>query len=145
MVAVLRPAQLVVAGPHESAAARRRSRIVVADDSLSTRSAVRSILEIAGYEVLAAADGAEALELVRTQGVHLVVSDVQMPRMDGLELARRVRTSPGLERLPVVLVTSLSAPEERAAGLAAGADAYLVKRDVQTGKLLEIVRRLLPG
>jgi len=67
-----------------------------------------------------------------------------MPRLDGLELARRIKDDPHLRSLPVVLVTSLDSPEDRAAGLQAGADGYLVKRDVDRGKLVDLVRQLVP-
>jgi two-component system chemotaxis sensor kinase CheA len=120
-------------------------RIVVADDSLTTRAAMKALLELAGYQVMAAGDGEEAFQLVRDQGAALVVSDVQMPRLDGLGLARRLKDDARLRAIPVILVTSLDAPEDRAAGLAAGADGYLVKREVERGRLLELVRQLLPG
>jgi two-component system chemotaxis sensor kinase CheA len=74
-----------------------------------------------------------------------VVSDVQMPRLDGLGLTRAIRATPSIADTPVILVTSLDAPEDRAAGLEAGADGYLVKREVERGKLLELVRQLLPA
>jgi two-component system, chemotaxis family, sensor kinase CheA len=122
-----------------------RTRILVADDSLTTRSAMKSILEIAGYAVTAAADGEEAFELLSTVGAKLVVSDVQMPRLDGFGLARRIRADPFLCATPVVLVTSMEAPEDRALGLEAGADGYLVKREIERGRLLDLVRQLLPG
>lgn len=145
VVAVLQPAQLVgAARVTEGARAPARPRIVVADDSLSTRAAAKAILEIAGFQVLPAADGEEAFALAREAGCDLIVSDVQMPRLDGFGLTRRVKADPKLSRVPVILVTSLDAPEDRAAGLRAGADGYLVKRDVQRGKLLELVRQLLP-
>jgi two-component system, chemotaxis family, sensor kinase CheA len=67
-----------------------------------------------------------------------------MPRLDGLGLTRRIRSDPKLQSIPVILVTSLDSPEDRAAGLEAGADAYLVKHQVERGMLLEMVRRLLP-
>jgi two-component system chemotaxis sensor kinase CheA len=118
---------------------------VVADDSLTTRSAMKSLLEIAGFSVLPAGDGEEAFALARDQGCQLVVSDVQMPRLDGLGLARRLKADPRLREVPVILVTSLDGAEDRAAGLDAGADGYLVKREVERGKLLELVRQLLPG
>jgi two-component system chemotaxis sensor kinase CheA len=121
------------------------TRLVVADDSLTTRSAMKALLELAGYQVAAAADGEEAFQLVRDHGAALVVSDVQMPRLDGVGLVRRLKEDPRLRAIPVVLVTSLEAPEDRAAGLAAGADGYLVKREVERGMLLELVRQLLPG
>jgi two-component system chemotaxis sensor kinase CheA len=145
VVSVLQPGELIGAqGAPEEAKAAPRLRVVVADDSLSTRAAAKSILEIAGYTVLPAADGQEAFDLAREKGCDLVVSDVQMPRMDGLELTRRLKGHPALARVPVILVTSLDGPEDRAAGLKAGADGYLVKREVARGALLELVRRLLP-
>jgi len=146
VVAVLQPAHLVGAARVTQAAPQAaRPRIVVADDSLTTRTAAKAILEIAGFQVLPAADGEEALALARDPGCELVVSDVQMPRLDGLGLTRRLKADPRLSRISVILVTALDAPEDRVAGLKAGADGYLVKRDVQRGKLLELVRQLLPA
>jgi len=127
------------------AAGPERPRVLVADDSLTTRSAMKALLEIAGYAVVVAGDGEEALQLLGTVGAQLVVSDVQMPRLDGLELSRRIKADPRLRATPVVLVTSKDAPEDRAAGLEAGADGYLVKREVERGKLLDLVRQLLPS
>ncbi|HYD39943.1 MAG TPA: response regulator [Anaeromyxobacter sp.] len=121
-----------------------RPRIIVADDSLTTRAAMKALLEIAGYTVIAAGDGEEAWQHLTTGGAQVVVSDVQMPRLDGFDLTRRIKADPRLRSTPVVLVTSLDAPEDRAMGLDAGADGYLVKREVERGKLLEMVRQLLP-
>jgi two-component system chemotaxis sensor kinase CheA len=123
----------------------RRPRILVTDDSLTTRFAMKSLLEIAGYPVVTASDGEEAWEVLERTPCQLVVSDWQMPRLDGVGLTRRIRASPTLNRMPVILVTSLDSPEERAEGLEAGADGYLVKREVERGKLLELVRQLMPG
>jgi two-component system chemotaxis sensor kinase CheA len=95
--------------------------------------------------VVTAADGEEAWEVMERTPCQLIVSDWQMPRLDGVGLARRVRASPAFHRTPIILVTSLDSPEERAAGLEAGADGYLVKREVERGKLLELVRQLMPG
>jgi two-component system chemotaxis sensor kinase CheA len=146
VVAVLQPAHLVGATRASPAAKEApRVRIVVADDSLTTRAAAKSLLEIAGFEVLAAADGEEALALVRDPGCALVVTDVQMPRLDGFGLTRILKGDGRLAQIPVILVTSLDSAEDRAAGLKAGADAYLVKREIQRGKLLELVRQLLPA
>ena len=133
------------AGASSRGAAPERPRVLVADDSLTTRSAMKALLEIAGYAVVVAGDGEEALQLLGTMGAQLVVSDVQMPRLDGLELSRRIKADPRLRATPVVLVTSKDAPEDRAAGLEAGADGYLVKREVERGKLLDLVRQLLPS
>jgi len=140
---LVRRAQPAGVGPRS--AGIQRPRVLVADDSLTTRSAMKAVLEIAGYTVTAAADGEEAFALLATANAQLVVSDVQMPRLDGLGLTRRIKADPRLRALPVILVTSLDAPEDRAAGLEAGADGYLVKREVERGKLLDLVRQLLPS
>jgi two-component system, chemotaxis family, sensor kinase CheA len=130
----------LAAGPADAP----RPRILVADDSPTTRAAMTTILEIAGYAIAPAADGEDAMRRLADSPCRLVVSDVQMPRLDGLGLTRRIRSDPKLQSIPVILVTSLDSPEDRAAGLEAGADAYLVKHQVERGMLLEMVRRLLP-
>jgi two-component system chemotaxis sensor kinase CheA len=124
-----------------------KRRILCADDALTTRAAMKALLEVAGYAVTPAVDGQQAFEMLKANPAvaELVVSDVQMPNCDGLELCRRIRADGELQHLPLILVTSLDAPEDRAAGLDAGADGYLVKREVQAGKLLDLVRQLLPG
>ncbi|WP_242343555.1 hybrid sensor histidine kinase/response regulator, partial [Anaeromyxobacter terrae] len=146
VVGVLSAAELVRRAQPGTAPGRGEGarRVVVADDSLTTRSAMKALLEMAGYAVIPAADGEEALQILRESGADLVVSDVQMPRLDGFALTRKVKADPRLRRTPVVLVTSLEAAEDRAAGLAAGADGYLVKREVERGQLLDLVRQLLP-
>ncbi|RKG93371.1 hybrid sensor histidine kinase/response regulator [Corallococcus terminator] len=120
-------------------------RILVCDDSLTTRFAMKSLLEIAGYPVVTAADGEEAWSVLDRVHCQLVVSDWQMPRLDGVGLARRMKRHPMFRRTPIILVTSLDSQEDRMEGLEAGADGYLVKREVERGKLLELVRQLLPS
>jgi two-component system chemotaxis sensor kinase CheA len=129
--------------PH-AAAPPRHARVLVADDSLTTRSAMKLLLELAGYQVVTASNGSEALALLRDSPCDLVVSDVEMPVVDGLGLTRHIKGDAALAKTPVVLVTSLSRPEDRALGLQAGADGYVVKREVENGKLLDLVRQLLP-
>jgi two-component system chemotaxis sensor kinase CheA len=121
----------------------RPARILVVDDALTTRTLEVGILEAAGYEVLAAGDGLEAWAALDERGADLVVTDVHMPRSDGVELCRRIRSSERFSDLPVVMVTSLGSDEDRRAGLEAGADAYIVKTDLTGGTLLDAVERLL--
>ena len=102
-----------------------RKRILVVDDSVTTRTLERSILEAAGYEVLVAADGAAGWQMLQERGADLVLSDVDMPRMDGFALTEAVRASPRFRDLPVILVTARESQEDRARGGAVGADAYL--------------------
>ena len=116
------------------------ARILVVDDSPTTRIIVRNVLTAAGYSVRTASDGVDALERLRYQRVDLVVSDVQMPRMNGFELTRQVKSQFGL---PVVLVTGMEKEEHRREGLAAGADAYLVKSTFEGEGLLDIIKQFV--
>ncbi|QAT88674.1 sensor histidine kinase/response regulator [Corallococcus coralloides] len=120
-----------------------RRRVVLADDSPTTRMLEQSILEGAGYDVVACADGAEAWERLQAGGADAMVMDVEMPRMDGFQVTEAVRTSPRFGRVPVVLVTSREKPEDKARGLQAGASAYIVKSAFDPTSLLETLRRLL--
>lgn len=127
----------------EDQAAAAKRRVLVVDDSVTTRSLEKSMLEAAGYEVLAASDGAEAWELLQERGADLVVADVEMPRMDGFALTEAIRGSARFRDLPVVLVTSLEAERDKARGLEAGADAYLPKSAFDHTELLQVIVQLL--
>ena len=108
-----------------------------------TRTLERTILESAGYSVLVASDGADALELLRESDVDAIISDVEMPRMTGLELTAAIRQDDRWRHLPIVLVTSLDAPEHVERGAAAGADAYIAKVRFDQNELLQTIGRLL--
>ena len=129
--------------PAATTAAAAPARILLAEDTVTTRALERSILEAAGYSVAVAVDGADAWEQLQADGADLVVSDVDMPRMTGLELCRRIRSSAQHRDLPVVLVTSLGDEAHRQGGLAAGADAYVDKAEFSQGTLLDTIARLL--
>jgi two-component system, chemotaxis family, sensor kinase CheA len=123
--------------------ARRHSRLLVADDSFTTRELIRTILQSAGYDVTTAVDGLDALDKLRATPYDLVVSDVEMPRVDGFQLTSRIRTDLGLAELPVIIVTSLASETHRRRGLEAGAQAYIVKSQFNQSNLLETVQQLL--
>ena len=130
--------------PHwRNDAPQARKRLLIADDSVTTRSLVKSILESSGYSVTAAVDGAEAWRLLQEQGADLVVSDVEMPNLDGFGLAETIRQSKRFHDLPVILVTALDSPEHKARGIEAGANAYLVKSAFDQTNLLETIGQLL--
>jgi len=131
--------------PRSAAPAPRatRRRVIVADDTLTTRTLEKAILEKAGYEVRTAVDGAEAWQLLQTEGADLLVSDVEMPRMDGFALTEAVRASPRFKDLPVVLVTGLANDIHMRRGVEVGADAYLVKGVFDQAQFLEIIAQLL--
>jgi two-component system chemotaxis sensor kinase CheA len=124
-------------------APKAAARLLLADDSVTTRTLVKSILEGAGYDVTPVADGAAALQRLQDGGADLVVTDVEMPRMDGVALTEAIRASPKLRDLPVILVTALESEADRRRGLEAGANAYLVKSAFDQRELLDLVRELL--
>jgi two-component system chemotaxis sensor kinase CheA len=129
--------------PTPRAAAPAKRRVLVVDDSITTRTLEQSVLEAAGYVVLTAVDGADGWRLLQERGADLVVADVEMPRMDGLELCRAVRASQRFRNLPFVLITALESPEHRAQGMEAGADAYLGKSSFEQAALVDVLRDLL--
>jgi len=159
VVVILNPADLVksslggldaaprlaapIAGGAEANAEVPRKRVLVVDDSVMTRTLERTILESAGYTVVVATDGQHALELLGENAVDAVVSDVEMPRMTGLELTAALRKDERWRHLPVVLVTSLDSPEHVERGAAAGADGYIVKGRFDQNDLLHAVARLV--
>jgi len=117
--------------------------ILVADDALVVRELQRSILQQAGYHVLVAEDGHAALATLTRQRVDLVLTDVDMPGMNGFDLTRAIRAHPDLQNLPVVILSSKSSAEDHQEGLDAGADAYIVKEQFGEAALLAAVERLL--
>ncbi len=124
-------------------AQRKRHRVLIVDDSITTRTLESSILEAVGYEVDVATDGVDALSKLSQSHFDLVLSDFQMPRMDGLELASRIKGDPALHQIPVILVSSLASEDDRARGLKAGADAYLGKGEFSQELLLKTLERFL--
>jgi len=122
---------------------RRHSRLLVADDSFTTRELIRTILQSAGYSVTTAVDGFDALDKLRSDTYDLVVSDVEMPRVDGFQLTSSIRHELGLADLPVVIVTSLASESHKRRGLEVGAQAYIVKSQFNQNSLLETVQQLL--
>ena len=124
------------------AARTRRLRILLVDDSLVTREMERRLLEDAGFDVTTAADGQEGLAALAEEPFDCLVTDVEMPGVDGYALTRHVRAVPALAQLPVVVVSTHDRPEERLKGLEAGADAYLAKQGLNAAELVALVRRL---
>jgi two-component system chemotaxis sensor kinase CheA len=117
--------------------------ILVVDDSLTTRTLEKSILEAHGYKVQVAVDGLDALEKLRAEKPDLVISDIQMPRLDGFGLLQALKQDPVLSLIPVIIVTSLDQPEDQKRGLSLGAGAYIVKRKFDQAELLSAIRQIL--
>lgn len=132
-----------VPGLVEAKMEAKRKRILVAEDSITSRMLLKNILESAGHEVKTVVDGVEALTELRTNDFDLVVSDVEMPRMNGFDLTAHIRKDRKLADKPVVLITALSSREDRERGIDVGANAYIVKSSFDQSNLLEVVHRLV--
>jgi two-component system chemotaxis sensor kinase CheA len=118
-------------------------RLLLVDDSVTTRTLEKSILEGAGYEVMVATDGVEAWQMLIERGADLVVSDVEMPRMDGFALTETIRRSNQFRELPVILMTARDNEADRAQGLKVGANAYLFKSAFDQRELLATIGQIL--
>jgi two-component system chemotaxis sensor kinase CheA len=144
MQSAMRPAAsplASVSGEQRAPAAKRS--ILVAEDSITSRALIKNILESAGYSVTTAVDGVDAYTALKTGTFDLLVSDVEMPRMDGFDLTAKLRSDKRFADMPVVLVTALESREHRERGIDVGANAYIVKSSFDQSNLLEIVRRLI--
>ena len=120
-----------------------RPRVLVVEDSVGVRELQRVILEGAGYDVQTAVDGLDGAARLASDPVDLVLSDVEMPGMDGFTLTRTLRRTRGWEDVPVVIMTSRGDEADQRAGLDAGASAYLLKSEFDQAELIDTVRRLL--
>src|SRR5690606_23318432 len=118
------------------------AKILAVDDSASLRQMVAFTLKEAGHEVVEAADGVEALDLARTAAADLVISDVNMPRMDGISLVRELRGLPDYKFTPILLLTPESSDDKKQEGKAAGATGWLVK-PFDPEALLTTIKRVL--
>jgi DNA-binding NarL/FixJ family response regulator len=116
--------------------------ILIVDDDLGIRLSVSDYLELAGYSVIMAENGQNALAMVDRYQPHLIVTDVTMPQMDGYELIRQVRLQPAFRLLPVIFLTARTNTDERIRGYQLGCDAYLPK-PFELNELAAVVRNLL--
>ncbi|MFM2085970.1 MAG: hypothetical protein RLZZ237_839, partial [Pseudomonadota bacterium] len=132
--------QLTQAGHAEQ---RRAKRVLVVDDSLTVREMERKLLLARGFEVDVAIDGIDGWNVVRSGEYDLVITDVDMPRMDGIELVTLIKKDLHLHKLPVMIVSYKDRPEDRARGLSAGADFYLTKGSFHDETLLDAVADLI--
>jgi chemotaxis protein histidine kinase CheA len=147
---LLEPATLITGFQHEAARPEplpgpaAPAKILVVEDSFMVRELQRSILEAGGYRVVTARDGLEGLQaLEREDDIALVLSDFEMPGLDGLELTRTIRAHDTHSRLPVVIITSRASEDDRRRGIEAGADAYMAKQGFDQHALLATVERLI--
>jgi CheY-like chemotaxis protein len=122
---------------------RKEKRILVVEDAFSTRELEKSILETHGYLVDTAVDGLDALDRVTGNQYDLIVSDIEMPRMDGFELCSTLKKNEGYKDIPFVMVTALQKEEDKRRGMEVGAAAYIVKSGFEQTNLLDTIDRLV--
>jgi two-component system, chemotaxis family, sensor kinase CheA len=123
----------------------KEKNVLVVEDSVTSRALLQMIIEREGYRVQTATDGIEAFAMLKQQQFDIVVSDIDMPRMNGFTLTEKIRADERLSVLPVVLVTSLDSPEDQKHGMAVGADAYIVKSSFERRGILNVIADLLTG
>ncbi len=121
-----------------------KKNILVVDDSLTVRNILRNYLEASGYEVTIAQNGIEALKKLNEIPIDAVITDIDMPSMNGLELTKKIRQEKKWEYLPVVIISSLDSEVDRIKGLKSGANAYISKGNFEKGELLNILNSLIP-
>lgn len=117
--------------------------VLLVEDSIATRTQEKRILEAAGYDVITAVDGMDGFNKLQTRSIDAVVSDVQMPNLDGLGLTERIRQHKEYNEIPVILVTTLASDEDRRRGAEAGANAYITKGSFTQDVLLDTLQRLI--
>ena len=122
---------------------RAPGAVLVVEDSITARTLLKNILEAAGYRVKTAVDGLDAFGKLQGGGFDLVLSDVDMPRMNGFDLTARIRRDRELAETPVILVTALESREDRERGIEVGANAYIVKTSFDQSNLLETIKRFI--
>ena len=123
-------------------AKKEKTAVLIAEDSITARTLLKNILEAAGYDATTAVDGIDAFTQLRSRSFDIVISDVDMPRMNGFNLTAKIRSDKKLSELPVVLLTSLESREHRERGVEVGANAYIIKSSFDQSNLLEVIQRL---
>lgn len=143
LVQSFRPSQRAPLQAVKAGQAKQPPSILVVDDSFTTRTLETSILETHGYRVRVAVDGIEALAQLRSEKADLVITDIQMPRLDGFGLLEEIRNDSRLSGTPVIVVSSVDQRDDQQRGLDLGADAYIVKRKFDHQELLQTIEQIL--
>lgn len=121
----------------------KTQKILVVEDSITVRSMLKSMIENAGYETDVAIDGVDAFDKLLVGNFDAVVTDIEMPNMNGFELTSKIRADENLADLPVILVTTLESPKDMQKGLEAGANAYIIKGSFEKSNLIDTIRRII--
>lgn len=122
---------------------KQTANILIVEDSITVRNMLRNLIEAAGFNVKTAVDGLDGLNQLKSGNFNLVVSDIEMPRMNGFELTSTIRQEARFADLPVILVTTLDSPDDRQRGMNSGANAYIVKGSFEKSNLIETINQLI--
>jgi len=120
-----------------------KKSVIVVEDSITSRTLLKNVLENNGYKVKTSVDGIEGWNAIKREKFDLIISDIEMPRMDGFELTSKVRSDEETAEIPVILVTSLDSKEDTERGIEVGASAYIVKSNFQQNNLIEVIKKLI--
>ncbi len=123
-------------------------KILVVDDCQTTRKILSMYLKSKGFEVVSAENGLDAIEKLASHNVNLIMSDLNMPYMDGIELLKTLKSDPNLSHIPILMVTTEADPEEKQKAMEAGANAYLVKpvtADMVSNNIKSIIKEMFKG
>lgn len=119
------------------------AKVLIVEDSITIRSMLRGIVEGAGYQVTTAVDGSDAISKFKNEKFDIIVTDIEMPNINGFELTRIIKQEFAQRETPVILVTALENPQDRNKGMEAGADAYIVKSSFEKSNLIEVIKRFV--
>ena len=121
------------------------ARLLLVDDDIGQLRMLARLISLRKHDltVLTASDGFQALDIIGSKKCDMVVTDIQMPNMDGLTLTKNIKTQYRYLQIPVILVSSMGSDEDKAKGLESGADAYIVKKDLSQRELIETIEQLL--
>jgi len=155
VVAILHPSELIDSAMNSnvsfenslektiSSKETEQKSILVAEDSITIRTLLRNFIESAGYIVKTAVDGQEAYGFLQHENFDLIVSDIEMPRMNGFELTAKIRDDKKYTDIPIILVTALETADDKQRGMEVGANAYIVKSSFEKSNLIETIQRLI--
>jgi two-component system chemotaxis sensor kinase CheA len=153
VVPILNPADLVntvfkkmelLEKKHDSHTNQQQQyKILIVEDSVTSRMLMKNILEDAGYEVETAFDGIDGLQKVRAGRYEVVITDVDMPRMNGFDMTASIRSDANIDQMPVIMVTSLNRSEDLQKGEEAGANGYIIKSNFAQSNFVEIIENLM--
>ncbi len=140
---MVKDAEYTTAEPQPTESSSSVPSILVVEDSLTIREIERKILKSAGYDVVVAVDGVDGLNKTKGQRFDLIITDIDMPRMNGLELTKTLKEDPKYQHIPIVIVSYKDRPEDKRKGLEVGADQYITKSQFDNNEFLETIHRLI--